>query len=249
MTTLGETAAKMLQKLEVKPNGSGEPNRKDASSIWGTFGNDNSQLAEVVALVPSMCAFTPKQWITIVQGIFKDHPKVTDADKLRIMLKRPAEEGLLTMRNKCGMLLGTLNKYGDNHLALAEFWGWAERTFEHSRDERVIEFTNYLMEHRIGRVVNPIDALENALYNRELEWEDVVHDEKIRNSIIHVIRRDVSYVQMEELLERNTRNWRRFLTQEWEKHAKTAYQREPGSLPLWEVLTNSKPNKAGRRRR
>ena len=247
MATLGETAAKMRTNLtDKKP---GEIVQKDVSSIWGNWDKDNAQLRDVIALIPSMCGFTPKQWMTIVKGIFKDHPKVLDADKLRIMLKCAANEGLLTMRNKCGMLLGTLNKYGDNHLALAEFWEWAQRTFEHSQDERVTTFMNYLMEHRIGRVVNPIDAIENALYNHELEWEDVVQNEKMRNSILHAIRRDVSYVELEGLMERNTRNWQRFLNQEWEKHTKAAYQREPGSLPLWEVLTNSKSNKAGRRRR
>jgi len=248
MATSGEVA-KLLKKMDVKTSEEVGIDKDATSSIWKPFEENNSQLRDVAKLIPSMYPFKINQWMTIVRGIFKDNPKLSNANKLRLTLKHAASNGLEIIRNKCGMMLRNLEKYGDDCSTMAEFWEWVKQTYHCARETRVRDFETYLREHKMGHIVNPLDAIDHVLYNYELDWEDVEHDEKLRNSVVYVLRRDKTYLAIEELFERNVRNWRRYLIQEWSKHAKVEYQKQYGTFPYWVTLPKQKNNQERRRRR
>jgi len=248
MATPVEVATKMLQHMEVKPAGILGSNSEKAAEIWKPFEDDNSHLKDLAELIPTLYPLTVTQWLTIVRGAFKANPKISDSNKLRIILRRAASDGYENICNKCGMLLKQIEKYGDEHAAMVEFWEWAERTCPSTWDARVKQFEHYLRIHKIVESMSPLDALDYALYGSELEWEDVEHNEKVRNMIVYVLRRDITYLSIEELLDRNVRTWRRFLIEEWTKHAKPEYHSVLGELRFWEELPKQK-NQERRRRR
>jgi len=248
MATPVDVATKMLQQMEVKTAGVLGSGNDKASEIWKPFEDDNSHLANAIRLIPAMYPKTTTQWLEIVKGIFRDNPKISDANKLRIILRQAVENGYRTISIKCGMLLTNINKYGSAHEALAEFWEWAERTFPASWHAKVNQFEAFIKSHKIGATMSPVDAIKYALYEAELGWEDVERNEKVQNMVVYVLRRDVTYLSVEDLVERNARAWGHMLIEEWTKNAKSEYHRELGDFRFWEEIQNQK-NQGRRRRR
>jgi len=242
-----DVATKMLQQMDVKTAGVLGSGNDKVSDIWKPFEDENAHLANTIRLIPAMYPKTTTQWLEIVKGIFRSNPRVSDANKLRIILRQAVENGYKSITVKCGMLLRHINKYGTESEALMEFWEWAERTFPASLHAKINQFETFIKNHKIGATMSPVDAIEYALYEAEISWEDVEQYEKVRNIVLFVLRRDITYLSVDELVERNPRAWRRKLLEEWSKHAKSEYHRELGDFRFWDEILNNKSQ--GRRRR
>jgi len=242
-----DVATTMLQQMDVKTAGVLGSGTDKVADIWKPFEDENAHLANAIRLIPAMFPTTTTQWLEIVKGIFQSNPKISDANKLRIILRQAVDNGYKSITVKCGILLKYINKYGTEEEALEEFWEWAERTFPASLDAKINQFELFVRNHKIGATMSPVDAIEFALHEAELAWDDVEKYEKIRNIVMFVLRRDISYVALDKLVDRPPRIWRRVLLEEWTKHAKPEYHRELGDFRFWEDITNNKLQ--GRRRR
>jgi len=142
--------------------------------------------------------------------------------------------GKKDMTIKAAFLLAKIAKYGEHVNALSEFWDWVHNKYRKSRERQQEQLSTFTKESTIGGNVNPVEALEEALWEYDFQWEDIKVDSKIQNIMVNVIRRDSNYVKIEELMERNPSNWKSYLEQEWTKYASSAYQRRAGYIRNWE---------------
>jgi len=210
----------------------------------GPWEKGESKALELLALekvMPHIGTMREARWGRMTQQLFKEHPGVKDSDKLRLIFSRGMEIGKKDIGIKAAIYLDKINKYGEHVNALNDFWNWIHNKYEKSRERQQERLSTFIKESNIAANVSPVDALEEALWEHDFRWEDIENDVKIQNISLSVIRRDVDYVKVEELMERNPANWRSYLEQEWEKHAAPAYQRQMSYTRNWERM-----NKKGR---
>jgi len=208
--------------------------RKPDSAIWQTAESKALELLALARLVPHLGTLREIRWGQITKQIFDEHPGVKNSDKLRLIFNQAMEIGKKDITIKAAVLLAKVVKYGEHTISLNEFWEWVDKKYGKSREKQQERLSTFTKENTIGGNVNPVDALEEALWEYDFQWEDMESDAKIQNILINVIRRDTNYVKIEELMERNPANWKSYLEQEWTKYAAAAYQRQMGYARNWE---------------
>jgi len=220
---------KMSAGLAEPASGSRIPD----SAIWQTT-ESKIELLALERLTPHLGSLREMRWGQLTKQIFDEHPGVKESDKLRIIFNRSMEIGKKDMTIKSAILLAKIARYGEHANTLSDFWDWVHNKYRKSRERQQERLSTFTKESVIGGNINPVDALEEALWEYDFQWEDIEVDSKIQNIMVNVIRRDVNYVKVEELMERNPANWRSYLEQEWTKHASSAYQRGTGYARNWE---------------
>ena len=211
-------------------NGSGEID----DTIWQTSETRALELLALEKVLPHIGTMREIRWGQITKQVFEEHPGVKDSDKLRLIFSRAMEIGKKDIGIKAAVLLSKIGKYGEHASELTEFWDWVHNKYGKLREKQQERLSTFTKENTIGANISPVDAIEEALWEHDFQWEDIEIDTKIQNMIISVIRRDVNYVKVEELMERNPANWKSYLEQEWSKHAAPVYQRQMGYARNWE---------------
>jgi len=244
MSTSATTVqGQMSMGLAELASGSRRPN----AAIWQTTESKALELLALARLTPHLGTLREIRWGQITKQIFDEHPGVKDSDKLRLIFSRAVEIGKKDIIIKAAVLLAKVVKYGEHTSSLNEFWEWVDNKYGRSRERQQERLSTFTKENTIGANIHPVDALEEALWEYDFQWEDIESDAKIQNILLSAIRRDVNYVKVEELMERNPANWKSYLDQEWTKHAASAYQRQMGYTRNWE-RTNFKNGARGSRR-
>ena len=207
---------------------------KTASAVWQTPGSKALEVLALDKLTPQFGGLRELQWGQLTKQVFDEYPRVRDSDKLRLIFNRAMSIGKKDMTIKSAFLLTKIAKYGEHVSALNEFWDWVNNKYTKSRERQQERLSTFTKESTIGSDVNPVEALEEALWEYDFQWEDIETDSKIQNITVNVIRRDINYVKVEELMERNPSNWKSYLEQEWTKYAAAAYHRRSGYIRNWE---------------
>jgi len=207
---------------------------KPASAVWQTPGSKTLEVLVLDKLAPQFGGLRELRWAQLTKQVFDEYPGVRDSDKLRLIFNRAMSIGKKDMTIKAAFLLAKIAKYGEHVSALNEFWDWVSNKYTKSRERQQERLSTFTKESTIGSDVNPVEALEEALWEYDFQWEDIETDSKIQNITVNVIRRDINYVKIEELMERNPANWKSYLEQEWNKYASAAYHRKSGYIRNWE---------------
>ena len=216
------------------------------AAIWQTTESKALELLVLDKITPHLGTLRKIRWGQITKQTFDEHPGVKDSDKLRLIFGRAMEIGKKDMVIKVATLLAKAAKYGEHTNSLHELWEWVNKKYGKSRERQQERLSIFTKENVIGTNVHPVDALEEVLWEYDFQWEDVESDAKVQNILLSAIRRDVNYVKVEELMERNPMNWKNYLDQEWNKHAASAFQRNMGYTRNWERVSTLKN---GRNRR
>jgi len=204
------------------------------SAIWQTTESKALELLALEKITPHLGTLREMRWGQITKQTFDEHPGVKDSDKLRLIFRRAMKIGKRDIMIKAAVSLTKVVKYGEHTNSLNEFWEWVDKKYGKSREKQQERLSTFTKENVIGGNVHPVDALEEALWEHDFQWEDIESDAKIQNILLSTIRRDVNYVKVEELMELNPANWKNYLDQEWIKHAASAHQRQMGYTRNWE---------------
>ena len=131
------------------------------------------------------------RWGQITKQTFDEHPGVKDSDKLRLIFSRAMEIGKKDIMLKAAVLLAKVVKYGEHTNNLSELWEWVDKKYGKSRERQQERLSTFIKENVIGGNVNPVDTLEEALWEHDFQWDDIENDAKIQNILLSAIRRDV----------------------------------------------------------
>jgi len=219
-----------------------------AAGAWYTSESRALELLALEKIMPHLGTIREIRWGEVTKQVFDEHPGVKDSDKLRLIFKEAMSIGKKDMVIKTSVLLAKIKKYGENINSINEFWKWVEKKYGKSREKQQERLSNFTKEQVIGGNIHPVDALEEALWEHGFEWDDIECDAKVQNIMLSALRRDVNYIKIEELMERNAVNWKTYLDQEWSKHAAPAYRRQMGYTRCWERATPFKNGSKGGRR-
>jgi len=225
----------------------GNGNIEIDATIWQTPETRAVDLLALEKVLPHFGTMREAKWGQMTKQVFSEHPGVKDSDKLRLIFGRAMEVGKRDIGIKAAVLLAKIGKYGEHSSELPEFFNWIHNKYRKTREKQQERLSTFTKENTIGANSSPVDAIEEALWEYDFQWEDIEIDTKIQNIIVSVIRRDVNYIKVEELMERNPTNWKSYLQQEWSKYAAPAYQRQMGYARNWE--RGSLKNGHGRSRR
>jgi len=99
-------------------------------------------ISKVGSLMPCLDSIRPLTWVTMAQATFDDHPGMSAADKLRIIIKKTI--GNWYIQNKARQFLARANAEGDADEKLLAFWSWTKTTFERERSFKVNDLEEYL---------------------------------------------------------------------------------------------------------
>jgi len=202
--------------------------------IWQTTETRALELLALEKILPHFGTMRESKWGVMTKQAFSEHPGVKDSDKLRLVFSRAMEVGKRDIGVKAALSLARISKYGEHASELSEFFDWIHKKYSKQRAKQLERLSTFTKESVIGANASPVDAIEEAFWEYDFQWEDIEMDTKIQNIVISVIRRDVNYIKVEELMERNPANWKSYLEQEWTKHAAPAYQMQMGYSRNWE---------------
>jgi len=215
----------------TKPgNGSSEID----ATIWQTTETRAIELLALEKVMPHFGTMREAKWGLMTKQVFSEHPGVKDSDKLRLVFSRAMEVGKRDIGIKAAVILSKIGKYGEHASELPEFFDWVHKKYSKQREKQLERLSTFTKENTIGANASPVDAIEEAFWEYDFQWEDIEIDTKIQNIVISVIRRDINYIKVEELMERNPTNWKIYLEQEWTKYAAPAYQRQMSYARNWE---------------
>ena len=203
--------------------------------IWQTTESKATELLALEKLVPPLGTQREIRWGQMTKQVLDEHPEVKGSDKLRIIYNRAASIGKKEIATKVEILLHKIGKYGEKTSMLNEFWDWMHNKYRKSRERQLERLSEFTQDHTIVSDVNPVDAIEGALWEYDFHWEDIEVDTKIQNITVNIIRRDVNYIRVEDLMERNPANWKEYINHEWIKYASAAYRRKTGHTRNWET--------------
>ena len=185
---------------------------------WDLVRVKHQDVDRVAKLMPSLYEATPMAWKDMTRSLFDDYPRISGRDQLRLMI--PATRGNTVISKKLNRLLHKSFRQKAWEVDVNEFWQWMNRRFDLPRVEKIKRLETWLAKHRMMRAVNPADAILTVLWDKDLEWEDVAHEEKLRLIITKTIAKNVSYVDVEEMKEKEVTNWPEYLIKQWEKHSR-----------------------------
>jgi len=212
----------------------GQGSGKINAAIWQTTETRALELLALEKVLPHFGTMRESKWGVMTKQAFSEHPGVKDSDKLRLVFNRAMEVGKRDIGIKAALSLARIGKYGEHASELSEFFDWIHKKYSKQRAKQLERLSTFTKESNIGANASPVDAIEEAFWEYDFQWEDIEMDTKIQNIVISVIRRDVNYIKVEELMERNPANWKSYLEQEWTKHAAPAYQMQMGYSRNWE---------------
>ena len=212
----------------------GQGNGSISATIWQTTDTRALELLALEKILPHFGTMRESKWGVMTKQTFSEHPGVKDSDKLRLVFSRAMEVGKRDIGIKAALSLARIAKFGEHASELSEFFDWIHKKYSKQRAKQLERLSTFTKESVIGANASPVDAIEEAFWEYDFQWEDIEVDTKIQNIVISVIRRDVNYIKVEELMERNPANWKSYLEQEWTKHAAPAYQMQMGYSRNWE---------------
>jgi len=241
------TSTATSQGLTGKGLNDGQGSSRFSTAIWQTTETRAIELLALEKILPHFGTMRESKWGVMTKQLFSEHPGVKDSDKFRLVFSRAMEVGKRDIGIKAALSLARIGKYGEHASELSEFFDWIHKKYSKQRSKQLERLSTFTKESNIGANASPVDAIEEAFWEYDFQWEDIETDTKIQNIVISVIRRDVNYIKVEELMERNPTNWKSYLEQEWTKHAAPAYQMQMGYSRNWE--RGSFKNGHGRSRR